>query len=819
MSISNAFFRLGLAVSFFSISLALIAEPTLEEVVVSARKVNESVQDVPIAMSVFTSSDIEDAGIERPEDFIALTPNVVMANTVNVGDTLVTIRGLTSTRDAESNFAFVVDGVLQTNPNAFNRELLDIAQIEVLKGPQGALYGRNATSGAILITTKAPSEESESTAVIGMGINNSSKLQYVNSGKMGDNVYTRFSVSTRETDGEHTNVYSNLKNVDFFEDTTIRSRILVDNGDSSWDFRAGVSEASGGTINFNAVFALPAFQGFGTPGADQFFKDVNNHQFTYMFNVPPVNEQETADMSLKYTEDLGDGRELSVIAAYNHLEEFLLSDGTSGAFGGYFGVPSCAASNTASNLALINSLPPGFSFAAPGTAPSGANSVLGPYLPHTCDGYQFQSRDQDDVSLEVKLTSDQNQSTRWLVGGYIAEIERDVAVSYGADLGQGFEYKSYVPATGKNPTDLAFDDSFTTDVLSVFGQYSIDLSNVTELSLEGRYDKESRSVDNNVPARSSALYYGGGAPINPAMTAGGSKIPSRSKSFDQFQPKISITTSAENTTVYASYGVGFRSGGFNSSGSAALINSQLNIPVAAGLGVSDTYNKEVSKSFEVGFKGRYLDGRLAVNGALFQTEVDDNQFFEFFAGPWGLLRVVTSIDALDISGSELDFKYALTDNLRLDGGVGFTDGEIKKNTHRPGTVGNNAPLAPEHTYNLGMQYETAFSANYDLIIRMDYMEVGETWFHTVQNNQQPSVWGALLGFPVASDMSKSVRDAYSLIDLRASLLGEKLSLTLWGRNIGDEEYLAEVIPAPEFGGSFIHQAPFATYGLDLKYNF
>ncbi|KRP09163.1 MAG: hypothetical protein ABS12_00625 [SAR86 cluster bacterium BACL1 MAG-121004-bin11] len=800
-------------------SLALIAEPTLEEVVVSARKVNESVQDVPIAMSVFTSSDIEDAGIERPEDFIALTPNVVMANTVNVGDTLVTIRGLTSTRDAESNFAFVVDGVLQTNPNAFNRELLDIAQIEVLKGPQGALYGRNATSGAILITTKAPSEESESTAVIGMGINNSSKLQYVNSGKMGDNVYTRFSVSTRETDGEHTNVYSNLKNVDFFEDTTIRSRILVDNGDSSWDFRAGVSEASGGTINFNAVFALPAFQGFGTPGADQFFKDVNNHQFTYMFNVPPVNEQETADISLKYTEDLGDGRELSVIAAYNHLEEFLLSDGTSGAFGGYFGVPSCAASNTASNLALINSLPPGFSFAAPGTAPSGANSVLGPYLPHTCDGYQFQSRDQDDVSLEVKLTSDQNQSTRWLVGGYIAEIERDVAVSYGADLGQGFEYKSYVPATGKNPTDLAFDDSFTTDVLSVFGQYSIDLSNVTELSLEGRYDKESRSVDNNVPARSSALYYGGGAPINPAMTAGGSKIPSRSKSFDQFQPKISITTSAENTTVYASYGVGFRSGGFNSSGSAALINSQLNIPVAAGLGVSDTYNKEVSKSFEVGFKGRYLDGRLAVNGALFQTEVDDNQFFEFFAGPWGLLRVVTSIDALDISGSELDFKYALTDNLRLDGGVGFTDGEIKENTHRPGTVGNNAPLAPEHTYNLGIQYETAFSANYDLIIRMDYMEVGETWFHTVQNNQQPSVWGALLGFPVASDMSKSVRDAYSLIDLRASLLGEKLSLTLWGRNIGDEEYLAEVIPAPEFGGSFIHQAPFATYGLDLKYNF
>jgi len=819
MTFNNTFTKLALAASFLFIPFSIIAEPTLEEVVVSARKVNENLQDVPIAMSVFTSSDIEDAGIERPEDFIALTPNVVMANTVNVGDTLVTIRGLTSTRDAESNFAFVVDGVLQTNPNAFNRELLDIAQIEVLKGPQGALYGRNATSGAILITTKAPSGESENTAVVGMGVNNSSKLQYVNSGMLGDNVYTRFSVSTRETDGEHTNIFSNSQNVDFFEDTTIRTRILVDNDSSSWDLRAGISEASGGTINFNAVFALPAFQGFGTPGADQFFKDVNSHEFSYMFNVPPVNEQETADLSLKYTEDLSDGRELTAILAYNHLEEFLLSDGTSGAFGGYFGVPACAASNTASNLALINSLPPGFSFAAPGTAPSGANSVLGPYLPHTCDGYQFQSRDQDDISIEVKLTSEQDQSTRWLVGAYYAEIERDVAVSYGADLGKGFEYKSYVPASGKNPTDLMFDDSFNTDVFSLFGQVSFDLSDVTELSIEGRYDKEKRSVNNNVPGVASALYYFGGAPINPAMASVGDTIPSRSKSFNQFQPKISLTTQGENTTVYASYGVGFRSGGFNSSGSAALINSQLNIPVGAGLGVSDIFNKEVSKSFELGFKGRYLDGRLEVNGALFETDVDDNQFFEFFAGPWGLLRVVTSIDQLDISGSELDFKYALTDTLRLDGGIGFTDGEIKKNDHRPGTVGNNAPLAPEHTLNLGLQYESSFSANYDLVLRADYMQVGETWFHTVQDNQQPAVWGALLGFPVNSDMSKSVRDEYSLIDLRASLIGEKLTLTVWGRNIADEEYLAEVIPAPEFGGSFIHEAPYATYGIDLKYNF
>ena len=804
----------------------LLANPVLEEVVVSARKVDESVQDVPIGMTVFTSSDIEDAGIERPEDFIALTPNVVMANTVNAGDTLVTIRGLTSTRDAESNFALVVDGILQTNPNAFNRELLDIAQIEVLKGPQGALYGRNATSGAILITTKEPEEGTSSKVAVGAGNNGSAKLQYILNGNVADNVNGRLSISTRETDGEHTNIYSGLNNVDFFEDTTVQTRFIVDDGPRTWDFRAGFSDVSGGTINFNAVFALPAFTSFGTPGDDQFFKDVNSHEFKYMFNVPPINEQETTTLSVKLDNELDNGNLFTAILSYNELEEFLISDGTSGAFGGYFGTDACAASNTASNLALINSLPPGFSFAAPGTAPTAADSVLGPYLPHTCDGYQYQSRNQEDLSFEFRLASDQTGSQRWLVGAFYAEIEREVVVSYGADLGKGFELKAYVPPTGKNPTDLLFHDMFDTEVRSLFGQYSVDLSDVTELSIEARYDRESRSVDNLVPPVAAALYYGGGDPINPAMASVGDTIDSRSTTYDQFQPKFSITTNAGNTSYYASYGYGFRSGGFNSTGSAATTDFWLNSGnpfglgvVGAGISVNDEFDKEVSRAFEVGFKGTYLDGRLAMNGAYFNTNVTDNQFFEFFAGPWGLLRVVTTIDELDISGYELDFKYAVTDNLKIDGAFGITDGEIKENAHRPSTIGNDAPLAPEHTFNLGFQYDTPVTKDFDLVLRVDYMEVGDTWFHTVQNNTGPSVWTALLGFPVASDMSLAQRDAYELVDFRASLVGEKLSFVLWGRNVTDENYLAEVIPAPEFGGSFIHEAPYATYGLDIRYNF
>jgi iron complex outermembrane receptor protein len=178
----------------------------LEEVVVTARKRTESMQDVPIAVTVFTAQDIQDAGIERPQDFIGLTPNVSIVDTANAGDTQVTIRGQYSTRDAESAFAYVVDGVLITNPNGFNGELFDVEQIEVLKGPQGALYGRNATSGAILVTTARPDNEFTGKVMAGVGDDNLVKGQAMVSGPIvKDQLYGRIAFSYRDTDGQFDN--------------------------------------------------------------------------------------------------------------------------------------------------------------------------------------------------------------------------------------------------------------------------------------------------------------------------------------------------------------------------------------------------------------------------------------------------------------------------------------------------------------------------------------------------------------------------------------------------------------------------------------
>ena len=818
----------------------------IEEVVVTARRRAESLQDVPIAITAFTESTIQAAGIERPVDFITLIPNVTIVDTANVGDTQVSIRGIVSTRDAESTFAYVVDGVLSTNPNSFNEELVDVQQIEVLKGPQGALYGRNAVAGAILVTTKEPTEELSGRIKVGVG---NVGQQSISGSISGGNstVRANLSGSYRETDGFFTNVFQGGDGVvDFLEDTTVRGRLIYTPNDNlKIDVRAGTSQVEGGAINFNAAFAIPAFEAaFGSPA---FFQDVNTAPIRFAFNVPGENEQETSDFAIKADWNWG-GIEATALVSYNNLEEYLLSDGTSATFYGYELTPACQ-----NDRATLNNLPTDLGgagrddlfgpFGSPfivlppggGSVPPDFSGVYGPYTPTACDGYQYQERNQEDTGFEFRLTSPQDDSFRWIAGIYAAQIERDVVVAYGADQGQGFLRQPYVPPTGPNPTDLLFDDTFDTDVIALFGEIAYDFTDTFELALAARWDQEDREVSNNVPPVSASglnvntIVGGVVQPINPAYNTNFDPIPDRSATFEQFQPKLTARWSAtDNLTAYASYGIGFRSGGFNNIGSSALLNFWFNEGsggpgelVGAGLTINDEYDKEVSAAFEIGVKTAWLENRLQVNAALFRTDVEDNQFFEFFAGPFGILRVVTTIDEMYIQGFEADFNWLATDYLSIYGGVGLLDSEIEKNTNRPLSVGNEVPQAPSETFNLGGQLNLPVSGSLEFFTRLDYQYVGEMWFHTLQGERTPTIWDAfgLIPDPAEQDFSKAKRDAYNTVNLRVGLRGEQWSVVAWGRNLTEEDYLEEVIPAPEFGGSFIHPAARRAYGVEFQYDF
>jgi len=810
----------------------------IEEVVVTARKRSENLQEVPIAISAIDAETIERAGIERPADYISLIPNVTIVDTANVGDTQVSIRGIVSTRDAESTFAYVVDGVLSTNPNSFNEELLDVQQIEVLKGPQGALYGRNAVAGAIIVTTKKPGDEFEAEVSGGVGNNSSYKASAMVSGPLSDSVAARISVSTRETDGFYNNIFLGRDDaVDYMEDTSVRARaIWTVSDDLELDFRAGYSEVSGGAINFNAAFAIPLF--VDVLGSETYFADPNDLDWRFTFNTPGENEQETMDFAIKADWNLGFA-DLVASVAYNDLEEYLLSDGTAATFYGYELTSACQAGrrelNSFSRPDLFGD--PLAPFLVLPSDPEGATNfqgIYGPYNPLTCDGYQYQERNQQDLSFDARLVSNEDSALRWIGGIYYAQIEREVVVAYGADTGNGFLRQPYVPASGPNPTDLLFWDEFNTDVYAIYGQIEFDLTDTVELAIAARYDREEREVDNKVPnVTNSGLNVNlldanfQPLPINPALASNPNGVPNREANFTQFQPKVTLSwAAADNINAYASYGVGFRSGGFNNLGTSDILNYWFNAgyggpgeAVNAQLQIADEYDKEVSTSYEIGVKTDLLNRRLRLNASVFRTEVEDNQFFEFFAGPFGLLRTVTTIDEMYIQGFEADATLAITEGLSIYGGIGLLDSEIEKNRNRPLSEGNSVPQAPETTGNLGVQWVQPIAGNLNLVARVDYQYVGETWFHTLQGEQTPTIWNAFFAPGFNQDFSKSSRDAYSTVDARIGLEADNWSITAWGRNITDEDYLQEVIPAPEFGGTFNHPSALAAYGIDASYRF
>lgn len=796
----------------------------LEEIVVTARQREESLRDVPVTVTALTEAELARAGVERAEDFIALTPGVTIVDAAEVGDTQVNIRGINGARDAENSFALIIDGVLQTNPAALNREYADLQQVEILKGPQGAIYGRNAAAGAIIITTKEPTNEFEA-SVRGSVASDST---YYASATVGgplseDKAFFRLNANWRTSDGYFTNSFQNADIVDDFENYNLNGRLIIQPNDNvTWDIKARYGEVDAASISFNAAFALPTFA--AVLGNPDFFEDVNDHNFTFTNNIDPQNDQEATEFSVKldWALDWGD---LTAWALYSNVEQSFSADGTSGAFGFFNADPQCI--NT-----VATQFANGVTFPSPQfLGPDPASSIFGPYTSTACDGTQFQVRDQEDISFEVRLASSGDSALRWLAGAYFLQIDRQVGVNTGIDRGFGITESLFVPAGGQNPTDQLLWDDFDSDVFAVFGQLAYDLTDTVEASLALRYDREEREVRSLVPTDARSTYidfnpidgFTGGDPINPALNPAINPtgvIAPADETFDEVQPKVSISWDVnDDWTLFGSWGVGFKSGGFNSQGSNATIDLFFNQPLGTNLQIQDQFAEETSSSFEAGFKSRLLGGRMSFEGAVYRVDVDDMQFFEFLVGPFGLLRVVSNIDEVELQGVELAVNTIVTDNFSLFGGISFNDSEITANSARPETVGNKSPYTPDWTFNVAGNFDYPVSDNVNFIASIIYSAVGPTWFHTVQDETRITLFD--LAFPGlgTADYVRTERDSYGIIDARLGFESDTWSVVAFAKNLADEDYLEEVIPAPEFGGSFIHPGAERRFGLEFTYNF
>jgi iron complex outermembrane receptor protein len=720
----------------------------IQEIIVTARKRDETAQNVPITMNVFTSQEIQSAGIESPRDFVAMVPNMTMVETQNVGNSFITVRGISQARNSEPSVAVLVDGVLETNPYEFTQELYDIRQIEVLKGPQGALYGRDAIGGAIIINTVDPPEHFEGTARAGVGNGLSEKAQVALGGPI-DSAGTlryRASLSFYNTDGYLQNVYLD-RNADPYRDDTGRLRLVWKPADG---FSADLRVMYDWTDTTAYYFVIPRsneanpFSDFTTPG------DANNTTSPIQNNNLGTDYRNILDTALKLDYNPGFGTFTS-ITDFNHTREIDTGDA-------YDFRPV----TTSVLYALTAGVPA---------------ALGGPF-----DESQSQYITVKTWSQELRFTSPSVGGFSWIAGAYYLHIERFVSTGNLADRGLGVPAVYYTPivnpanpaATNTNQTFLA--DSQHNHAWAIYGDATYDFTPQWEFDVAVRYDDE--HVQNTTDTPTGFL---------PTTTAFTGEV--RNAVFCAPQPKATLRYKpGDDWTIYGGWSRGFRSGGFNQTGVGDVARAN------GVLGVNDLFQAEIASTTEVGFKSQFPDQHLTLDADVFYTQSTNGYFFVYIAAD--STQNLGNLDAT-YKGAELSLTLRPTDRINLYAGFGYTDSKITGMAD-PKVIGNQAPLVSRDTINAGAQYQQPLGYGLTGTARLDYQNIGRTWWEP---------------YNITS------RDPVNLVDLRLGLQAAKWTLTAWSKNLTNASYNAEFSPGNVGGSGFLWRALPRRYGLDLDYRF
>jgi iron complex outermembrane receptor protein len=658
----------------YAAETAAAQDSGIEEIVVTARLRSENLQKVPVAVTAFSAKAIDDARIKGVSDFMSMTPNVSINQSESSGVSFITIRGVSQVRNGESPVAVVVDGVEQVSSRQFAQDLFDIEKIEVVRGPQGALYGRNAIGGAILITTRQPTNEFEASAGASYGRGDDYRVQGSVSGPIvADKLLFRASGSYRHFGGIYRNVYLD-KTVDQVEDTNLRGQLkAIINENLTADLIISHGKTNGGALNFqyqssNFDTNNPCFLDAGNPLAGPApDADHVSRQFCATNRGEDHRTVDNISLKLDYKTDVAT---ITNILAYNYVKEYVAGD----------------------------------------QFPYTANVGLFGFL----DGTQTQYETNKAWSDEFRITSSSANKFRWMVGAYYLNTKRFISTTTGLDNNQGILQVTDTPffSSPVNPTTSFFADRNNNKAWALFANAAYDITDQLEGSFAIRYDKDHRDQfvlpdqTGSLPAGCSVA-----TPDNCHKT----------RSYDLAQPKFTLRYQAmENLSLFGSWGVGFRSGQFNQSGVAA---------VAAGAGtngVFDAVEKEEVRTLELGFKSQFANNRLRLNGTFYTTS-DKNPLYFVFLGSIGA-QVLVNVDKVRSTGFELEGQANLAKGLDAFANFGYTHSRIKAYGVNPADVGNWAPYVPATTWAAGLQYRTPVMDKLGLFLRGDVEHHGKQYW-------------------------------------------------------------------------------------------
>jgi len=757
--------RLALSLAITAVSGSLSAAPALEEIIVTAQKTEQSIQDVPISIVAFNNDTLEKMGVKDVKGLAAKVPNVYIKEFPSGGGTTVQlyIRGVGQNDvqvTQDPSVALYMDGVYIGSSVGTAFESADLQRIEVLRGPQGTLYGRNATGGAInLITNKAdPSGLRFQQRVTGGNLDLFSYRSILNV-PITDTTAIKVGYSSSKRDGWVENEGNGEDfgredredlTVDFHWDVTDAMTLdykydrpkLKDTSRLSQITEYDPNAPSAALLKFEN----PATDANGNPveATDKRLDKATS------FDYQQPGDQKITAQTLDYAWEINDILSLRSITGYRDLNSFYQTE------------------------------------QSPTTA-----LVLGPTKFTVTNALAY--TDFNQFSQELQLLGNTDQFS-WVTGLYYYEDdakEDNTGDTFGSE----------------NAPEGAIIDYTTTknQSMAVYGQVTWTPAQLERwhFTLGGRYSDDSRKATRE----NSRVSYGfGGAPSGlPAFDA------KYDQNFDEFNPAFTVEYDLNDfSNVYAKVVTAYKSGGTSQ-------RSQIQEAFEEG------FDPEDLTSYEAGYKGDLLDNRLRINAAVFYMEFDNyQQSVQTSSNPSG--RDFVNIDNADISGFELDLTLAITDSLTGTLSYGYLDTSFgpsnisyrREDASAPGgfvlieeTLTDSLAQAPDNSATAALDYWLPLSfANFNANVNVQYQEKTNS--------------GVVI--PTGYQDSRTLVNAtLALWDIALGKDYGTLRASLWGNNLTDEEYLISSVRLDAFEilgvGEISTFGDPRTYGVTLEYFF
>ena len=761
---------LATALTTASLSGAVIAQDSapsstaklMEEIVVSARGIEEGLQQAPIAVSAFTGETLDYRGVDSLDQIERFVPSLTLQNNPSFGgasnSAAIYLRGVGQKEflpTTEPGVGLYVDGVYVARSVGAILDIVDIDRLEVLRGPQGTLFGRNTIGGAISIATRKPQPggDFEGNVAAAAGTDGLLNLRGTVHVPVSDTVAIRASLASMTQDG----YVDRADGIDLGNDDTFTGRLSLAFQPND-DFAALIT-ADMTRDRENG----PAMQLIGID-----FTDLSQLQGVVLAPPPPmafIHNVTTAAMGpgqpCAATDPAGNGVTSNPASPNCYDARYIGADGSNeGTAPAYsetdvFGVSATLDYTLSANLA-IRSI----------TAYRELESDFardGDHSPHRISQFG-DTLDQEQFTQELQLIGT-HERLDWILGLY-----------YFAEDGDNVNTLDFTVSNFRSGG--AFDNT----AWAAFAQATFDITDRLHLTLGGRYTDEDKTftpdqiIYNNYFAGISNLVPPGNplaALDAPFLQAGSRILPLLEKeiTISEFTPMANLSFDLNDSVMlYATYSEGFKSGGFTQRVFPPIVPPFTAPPGTPDIDLIPTYEPEFVEVLEAGFKLDLLDGRLRLNGAFFHTDYEELQVQVFNS----VAPVTQNIGEASIEGFEVELFASPADGWFIEGSLSLLNAEYDSIDTANTLIlqSNEFERVPETTASLGLSKEFSLGNTGTLLVRGDWSYRSET-FNDAYNT------------PLLET------DSYSLIDASArwTTADGDWTVIVSGINLSDEEYL------------------------------